>query len=456
MAPRTFLGPAGTLIAGALSLLSANAAAPSADNALQALVDAHAGQIIILQGGEYRLTRALRITQDNTELIGPARIVQTNEKEPMVIIEGAKHVRLAELGLTRSPGHQEAQRGGVEAQDCQDLELSRLRISDNHSHSSILVRASRDITVTGCTITDYKGNAVDDRTGNSSLYGFAFKSIDGTGIQMIEVQGAVIRDNRIQEFRFWPTKELRDKYDLGSLTVIPQERGRLMDKDIFETHYTNNWHQGAAIQVTSPEKSREIIITGNYISHPAQGLDLHCDQVSVTNNVISHAMIGMKAMHGAKNVLIDGNQFAYCDLWGLLLMPGAASHASGVPGKPGENTDGGTVVSNNIFSNFGFGDQYWNWVNHHNDVPERNVIALLGGQLAENPSIRNLLVTGNVVYDSGRDTVLLDGKWVAAPPRYFYALYVEQQKQPVPLNVRVSGNLLDAGLEGAANIPVYP
>jgi hypothetical protein len=50
--------------------------------------------------------------------------------------------------------------------------------------------------------------------------------------------------------------------------------------------------------------------------------------------------------------------------------------------------------------------------------------------------------------------VLLDGKWVAAPPRYHYALYVEQKKQPVPLNVHTSGNLLDPGLEGATNFAV--
>jgi hypothetical protein len=456
MISRFLLRLVGALTAAACLPMSADAAEVSADNALQALVDANAGQVIMLKGGEYRLTRALRITQDSTELVGPARIVQTDEKESIVTITGAKHVRLADLSFTRSAGHQEAEEAGIEVQNCSDLELSHVRVSDNHSHTSIRVRASRDVTVSGCTITNYKGLAIDDRTANAELYGFAFRSIDGTGIQMMEVEGVVIRDNRIQEYRFWPTKELRDQYNLGALTVIPRQRGRLMDQDIFDSHYTNNWHQGAAIQVTSPEKTRRVLITGNYIEHPAQGLDLHCDQVIVTNNLISYAMIGMKAMHGAKNVLIDGNQFTNCDLWGVLLMPGAASHASGVPGKPAENTDGGTVVSNNIFSNFGFGDQYWNWVNHHNDVPERNVIALLGGQLAENPPIRNLLITGNVVYDSGRDTVLLDGKWVPAPPRYHYALYVEQQKQPIPVNVHASGNLFDAGMDGTVNATLPP
>lgn len=452
---RTLLALGTGLFSLSAAVALSHAAGSSALPDLQALVSANQGHIIQIPPGDYVIHAPLRITTDHTELCGPARIVCDNHEAAMVQIENARDVRLTNLSFTRAEGQQEAGQHGIDIIHCQDVELFRVRISENHTHSSIHARDSEDITVAACSVTNYKGPTIDDRTDAKHLSGFAFRSIDGTGIQLLGVQGAVLRDNRVEEFRLWPTQEVRDKFQLGQLTVIPKERGRLMDQDIFDTHYTNNWHQGAGIQVTTPEQSRRVIITDNYIFHPAQGLDLHCDNVTVANNQIAYAMIGMKAMHGAKHVLITGNQFTYVDLWGLLLMPGAGSHlaANAAPGVKGanENVDGGTIVSNNIFSNFGFGDQYWNWINHHNAYPERNVIAILMGQLEENPPIHDILVTGNLVYDSGRDSVMLDGKWTQSPPRFGYALYVEQKRAPAPVNVRVYNNLFHAGSQGISN-----
>jgi len=428
----------------------------SAYPSLQAAIDANPGRQIQLPTTEYVINTALRITRDNTELFGPARIVQSNPREPMVRIDHAKSVRLSGLTFTRSAGNQDTDQNGIEILDSSDVEISQVRVSENHTRASIYARSSADVTVQGCVIVNYKGITVDDRTA-SPLYGYAFKAIDGSGIQFRDVDGVVIRDNRIQEFRFLPTRAIRDHYDLGTLTVVPEVPGQLGDPDIMANKYTNNWHQGAGIQVTGPMVSKRVILSGNYIENAAQGMDVHADNVIVSGNIISHAMIGYKSMHGAKNVLLDGNQFNYVDLWGILLMPGAASHVSsnaGTDGKPEvENTDGGHIVSNNIFSNFGFGEQHWNWADRKSAYPERNVIAILFGQVPENPPIRNVLITGNQVYDSGRDTVLLDGKWVQAEPRYHYALYVEQVRQPAPVNVQVHGNLFDAGFEGVTNIP---
>jgi hypothetical protein len=425
---------------------------------LQAAIDANPGRIIRIPPGEHVIDAALKITHDNTEIYGPARIIQRNPGDAIVRIENAGGIRLADLSFTRSEGRQEAGEAGIDVVNCHDVVLSRLRVTENHSHSSIRARDSRDVTVEGCTVHNYKGPTIDDRTAPRHLSGYAFKAIDGTGIQMLGVQGGVIRDNRIQEFRLLPTKEVREKYDLGAVTIMPKERGRLMTQDIFDTRFTNNWHQGSGIQVSNPDRSSRIIITGNYIEHPGQGIDLHCDNVIVSSNIISHSLIGMKAMHGSKNVLIDGNQFTHADLWGVMLMPGALSHVSANAG-PGvkaatENVDGGTIISNNIFSDFGFGDQYWNWVDDKSKGPSaRSVIAIRPGQLEENPPVRGVLVTGNLVYDSGRETVLVDGKWEKVPPRYVYALYVEQTIQPAPVNVRIFGNLLDPGLKGDTNFP---
>jgi hypothetical protein len=423
---------------------------------VQAAIDANPGRIIQLPAGEYTIDRALRITRNGTELHGPARILQTNPEESFMLVENASAVRVTNLEFTRSEGKQQTTKPGIDIQKCRDVEIAQVRISENHTRASIHANASQDIVVRDCTILNYKGPTIDDRTrGNPSLYGFAFRSVDGTGIQFREVNGGAIRDNRIQEHRILPTREIRDRHKLGELTVKPDKPGRLMQQDIFNSGYTNNWHQGAAIQVGGPTVSGRIIISGNFIENAAQGLDLHADNVSVTNNIISHAMIGMKTMHGAKHVLIDGNQFTHCDLWGLKLMPGASSRASSDPetrrGHTAENVDGGTIVSNNIFSHFGLGEQRWNWEGRRSDYPERNPIVVLFGQLEENPSTKNILITGNLVYDSGQDSVLIDGKWTKQPPHYDYALYVEQQRAPAPINVHVHGNLLDPGRKGATN-----
>jgi len=422
---------------------------------LQAAIDANPGQIIRLQPVEYEISAALRVKHSGTELIGPARIVQTNAAERMLAISGASGVRVRNISFTRPAGAQDTEQHGIEVSESSDVILSGLRISENHTRSSIVAASSRDVTVENCTVTNYKGLTIDDRS-KSPLYGFAFKAIDGTGIQMRDVDGIVIRDNRVQEFRLLPTQATRDRYSLGTLTIVPEKPGRLMQQDIFDTRYTNNWHQGAGIHVTVPNGSKRAIVTGNYVENAAQGLDLHADYAIVSNNIFTHAMIGMKAMHGAKHVLIDGNQFTHCDLWGLKLMPGAGSFAPDSPRTPGqatgENVDGGHIVSNNIFSYFGHGEQHWNWKDRNSDYPERNVIAILFGQLEESPPLRNVLIAGNVVHDSGQDTMLVDGKWAKVPPRYFHALYVERKRQPYPQNVQVHGNLFDPGLTAATNV----
>jgi hypothetical protein len=48
-------------------------------------------------------------------------------------------------------------------------------------------------------------------------------------------------------------------------------------------------------------------LLGNHIENAVQGIDLHCDHVIVSNNIVTNAFIGMKAMHGSRNVLISGN-----------------------------------------------------------------------------------------------------------------------------------------------------
>ncbi len=428
---------------------------------IQEAIDAHPGQMIFLPGGDHVISQAIVIKHSGSGLYGGARIVQDNPAQDIIRVEGANDVRVRDLTLTRAEGTQDAPgKAAVWAEKCDRLELSGLQVHENRSSAgSISLLACRQSRVSECLVNNYKTLAIDDRS-KSDLYGFAFKAIDGTGIQIRECVGVQVINNRVIETTYIPTKENRDKYDLGTLTIMPEKPGRLMQQDIFDTRYTNNWHQGAGLQVSSPTQSDFITITGNYFENAAQGMDIHADHVIISNNHVNRAMIGMKTMHGAKHVLISSNQFSYCDLWGLKLMPGALSHVAcaAADDKPArdENTDGGTIVANNIFTHFGLGDQRWNWEGRKPEYPERNVIAVLFGQLEDNPPITDIIITGNLVYDSGKNQVLIDGQPQVVGPKYYYALYVEPTRQPAPRRVLAKGNLFDPGINGASNLPLVP
>lgn len=456
MTPRLFF----LAIAVAFAAVAGTGAAPAepavvdvaAYASLQAAIDANPGRILRLPAGEFHLTKALVVATDRLELHGPARIVQTNPREPILQVRNAREVRLTDLTLTRSAGRQETDRPGLEILGCQDVEVTRVRVADNHSRASIVANDSRDVVVQDCTITNYKGLTIDDRT-KSDLYGYAFQAIDGTGIQLRNVVGGIVRHNRVQEFRLLPTKETHDRHGLGKLTQLNDPPGRLVRPQMLQSRYTNNWHQGAAIHVTGPRDSRDVLILGNYIENAAQGIDVHADAVTVSNNIIAHCMIGVKTMHGSKHVMILGNQISYVDLWGIVVQPGTASRAAanGEAGAPAtaENVDGGSVVANNVISNFGFGKQHWNWEGRARTA----ALNFSAPPLAENPPLRNLVVSGNVVHDTGRDTVLVDGRWTTVPPRYHYAVIMDAKPNSAQ-NVRFSGNLFDPGSRGVSDVPL--
>jgi hypothetical protein len=155
-------------------------------------------------------------------------------------------------------------------------------------------------------------------------------------------------------------------------------------------------------------------------------------------------------MHGSRNILITGNQFDKCAIHAILLQPGTGSHAAGDPTRPGQdaattpaNVDGATIISNNIISDFGYGDANWMYGN------ERDCICLEPPQTPRNPPLVDVIVTGNIVYDPGRDKMMVDGKPTVAPPRYRYALLIAGA-----VNVKVSDNILHPGSAGVSNVPI--
>ncbi|MEO8352457.1 MAG: right-handed parallel beta-helix repeat-containing protein [Chthoniobacteraceae bacterium] len=311
--------PNGGLAAGPIS----SADYPS----IQEAIAQNPGRRIFIPSGRHELTEALVIKADHTELEGPGTLVQENPRAAILKIR-ADYVRVRDLTLTR--GEKETDdRDGVEATNAAFLRLEGLRIHDNHSAgASISLHDCRFARIERCTIQNYKCIAIDDRT-HEPLYGYAFRCINGSGIVVRGGRGTRITDNFVIEDRLLPTREVKERYRLGELADGRQptkfgDLGREMER----THFARNWHQGSAIVVTSPEDTELTRISGNYLENCAQGIDLHCDRALVTQNTINGGMIGIKAMHGSRQLIIAENMINRVDLWKIMLGPGASSHAA--------------------------------------------------------------------------------------------------------------------------------
>lgn len=453
-----------SLFLPAMPVAAASATSSNATDypSIQAALDANPHVRVYLPPGDYPIDAALEIRGDGSGLVGPGRIIQSNPDQDILRINKLANVRIQDVTLTRAEGAQETRGAdGILVSESLNVEIDGVKILDNRGPGgAITLHRCTNSTIRDSTIDGYKGPAIDDRT-QSPLMGYAFKCIDGTGVKAFHCDGTMLLNNRIVERLYLPTREIHDRLELGKVTVLPKEKGPLTPAGIFETSYTDNWHQGSGIIVGGLGNAKYSIISGNYIENAGQGIDIHADNVTITNNIVNGAMIGMKAMHGSRNVLIDGNQFSRMDLWGLMLGPGAASRAATAASDGEEaaeqNVDGGTVVSNNIFSRFGQGGQRWNRQAGGLEGETLQMIAILCGQLPVNPPIRDVVITGNMVYDSGRDAELTEGTPQAEEPLYRYAIYVDQRQSPAPPEgIRIYNNILHPGRAGVSNIPLEP
>ncbi|MFO0426817.1 MAG: right-handed parallel beta-helix repeat-containing protein [Planctomyces sp.] len=391
---------------------------------IQAAIDANPATVLHVPSGEYRITEKIRIRGNGGGLQGPGVIIQTNAEHPIVEIEAASDVLLRDIHLTRPAESATTGFEGILAIDCRDLVIENVRITDNRTRSaSIRLHRTQNCRISRCVIENYSRISIDDRTANTQLYGYAFHCIDGTGIGISESTGTLIEFNRVQENHLRPTKEIRDQYRLGHFAKKNSEKPPGMNPDVWAAEYVDNWHQGSAILVTSPAVTRNTRIVGNLILNAAQGIDLHCDHVTVSGNMVENAFVGMKAMHGSRNVLIIGNQFSKNDLWAIGLMPGATSKAG--------NTDGGSMIANNIISEFGYGDSNWVWGN------TRSPLRFDRGQIESNPPLTDVLVQGNVIDSEG-------------PPRFEYSVIIEHG-DTAPKNLRFIGNMFTPGTSGVCN-----
>lgn len=214
------------------------------------------GRRLYVPSGRYVLTNAVVFNADDTELEGPGTLVQSNPAAAVIEVR-AHRVRLRDLTLTRAPGNTETDRDAVLATDAEFFRVENVRIHDNHSGgASVRLQNCRFARVERCTIKDYKRVTVDDRTANA-LYGYAFRCLDGNGVIVQGGRGNWILDNHIIEHRLLPTREIKERHQLGDLTEGRQptrfgELGRALEK----SRFARNWHQGSAIVVTGPRGNR--------------------------------------------------------------------------------------------------------------------------------------------------------------------------------------------------------
>lgn len=416
-------------------LLSFTLAAPAgpglsvADyDSIQAALDSNPNRMLFVPAGDYTLSEKLRIRGERAGLFGPGRLIQTNPDHPHLEIENASAAEIRDLTLTRPEGKMETDREAIIAIKCRDLVIENVRILDNRSRAgAITVRESRDSRISHSLVRNYMRVTIDDRT-KSEDWGYAFNCTDGTGINVSYSIGTLIEGNRIIEENLVPTPEIKAAHRLGDFVKKNPVKGKIMNDAAWAAGYTENWQQGSGIIVTAPMVSDLTRIIGNHIENAAQGIDLHCDHVIVANNIVSNSFMGMKAMHGSRNVLITGNQFSRNSLWAIGLMPGAAASP--------ENPDGGSVIANNIISDFGHGDAHWIWGS------ERSPFKFDTGQEDDDPPLSDVVIQGNVVQSTGES-------------RYRYAVIIAGGPKR-PRGMHFSNNLFHPGKDGVSNVELQP
>lgn len=409
-----------------LLLANASAAELSVTSypSIQAALDANPNRLIFVPAGDYPITEKIRVRGERSGLFGPGRIIQQNAEHPIIVIEEAKEAEIRDLTLTRPEGKMETRQEGIVAIKCRDLVIDNVRVIDNRSPAgAITVRESKDCRISRCLVRNYMRVSIDDRT-QSKDWGYAFNCTDGTGISVSYSPGCLIEGNRVIEDNFVPTPEIKAKYKLGDFVKKNAVKGGVMSQQAWDANYTDAWQQGSGIVVNAPTVTDLTRVIGNHVENAAQGLDLHCDHVIVSSNIVTNAFIGMKAMHGSRNVLITGNQFTRNSLWAIGLMPGAGANA--------ENFDGGSIISNNIISDFGHGDAHWIWGD------ERSPFKFDTGQQPDDPPLTDVIVTGNVVHSIGK-------------PRFKYAVIIPGGPN-TPRGMHFSNNLLHPGSQGVANV----
>ncbi len=468
---------AGALVALGLARAGANPAPasmlPSVANypSIQQALDANPGRMVFVPAGDYVIARAVVIKGDGAGLWGQGRLIQSNPEEPVLLVQDGRYQKVRGLILTRPEGKRDTRKPALHLLRAILASVEDVQVIDNWTDNAALRSDKcRQLVVRGCLVENYCRVTIEDWTKpapNSGVCsGFAYICMNGTAMDFVDVSGVIIQGNRIVENRLLPTKENKEKYGFGKFTKKNAEKGPHIDQQSWDTEYWYGWRQGAGIHVGSGRTSDTIQIVGNYLENMQQGIDIHGDHALVANNIVNDASRGIKAMHGSRNIQIIGNQFNRCDHFAIGLMQGAASHEAGRHPSKGPmaveaNIDGHSIIADNIISDFGYGLEGWVW---QSDGRSGNPIQIGGkSPLAATPPLRNVIVRGNIVYNTGQDRIVVDGQPRVEPPRYKHAVRVVDglpSDNPngqggyanTPRKVLFSENHFDPGTDGVSGV----
>lgn len=423
---------------------------------IQAAIRANPGRMVYVPAGDYDISTKIHIGRQGGGLFGPGRIRQTNPEHPILVVEGATDVQIRDLTLMRPEGKTDTLSEGVLGINCTNLVVENVQVLDNRTRTAAIeFRDCYASQVRNCLVRNYQCVSEDDRTMDADS-GYAFRCLIGTGIVLKDCRATLLQGNRVIEQHLYPTPEAKKEFRLGDFTKKNRTHGRFISQKAWDQGYTDNWHQATGIHVACPTTTDLTQVIGNYVENSGQGFDIHADHVIISQNIVRDTMVGMKAIHGSRNVLILGNQFVQNDLWSICLQAARSSRAAS-PAKDGKpaieaNVDGGSIVAHNIISDFGYGHAHWMRAGDAHGIPLR----FEAGQTEGNPPLTDVIIQGNIVYDTGRDGALADSAAKVLPPRYTYAVHVATEGHATPRGLRFSNNLLHPGTKGVSNIELKP
>ena len=101
---------------------------------IQTALDSHPGQIIFVPPGDYEISAPIVISHDNSGLVGPGRIVQTNPAAVIVIASRAAGVQIRDLTLTRPPDT-DGKISGLVVNSCPNVVIDNVQVLDNRAPS---------------------------------------------------------------------------------------------------------------------------------------------------------------------------------------------------------------------------------------------------------------------------------------------------------------------------------
>jgi hypothetical protein len=442
--------------AGTVALAQTRAPSVADYPSIQEAIRANPGRMVYVPAGDYDISTKIHIGRQGGGLFGPGRIRQNNSNHPILVVEGASDVQIRDLTLLRPEGKTDTLSEGVLGINCTNLVVENVQVLDNRTRTAAIeFRNCYASQIRNCLVRNYQCVSEDDRTMDADS-GYAFRCLIGTGIVLKDCRATLIQGNRVIEQHLHPTPEAKKQFRLGEFTKKNKTHGRFISQKAWDSNYTDNWHQATGIHVACPTTTDLTQVIGNYVENSGQGFDIHADHVIISQNIVRDTMVGMKAIHGSRNVLILGNQFVQNDLWSICLQAARSSRAAS-PAKDGKaateaNVDGGSIVAHNIISDFGYGHAHWMRPGDAHGVPLR----LEAGQTENNPSLRDVIIQGNIVYDTGRDGGVVNSAVKVLPPRYTYAVHVATEGTAPPKGLRFSDNIFHPGTRGVSNVELKP